>query len=63
MQAARSGQWAQHRHTPVDDLYGPPAAVAFVQQSLVTLCELVLLPEGAQRKQPLQALIEVAKDG
>jgi len=27
------------------------------------LCELILLPEGAQRKQPLQALIEVAKDG
>ena len=63
MQAPSSGQWAQHRRAPVDNLYGPPAAVALVQQSLIALCELVLLPEGAQREQPLQALIEIAKDG
>ena len=30
---------------------------------MVARCELVLLPEGAQREQALQALIEVAKDG
>lgn len=30
---------------------------------MVARGELVLLPEGAQGEQPLQALVEVAKDG
>lgn len=54
---------AEYRHTPVDNLDGPPTPVALVQQRLVALGELVLLPEGPQGEQPLQALIEVAKDG
>lgn len=47
---------------PVDDLDGPPTAVALVQQGVVALRELVLLPEGTQGEQALQALIEVAED-
>ena len=48
---------------PVDNLDWPPAAVALVQEGVVARCELVLLPEGTQGEQALQALIEVAKDG
>lgn len=49
--------------SPVDDLDGPPAAVALVQEGVVASGELILLPEGAKGEQTLQALIEVAKDG
>lgn len=48
---------------PVDDLDGPPAAVALVQESMVARCELLLLSKRTQSEQALQALIEVAEDG
>lgn len=40
-------------HLPVDNLDWPPTPIAPVKQSLVALCELVLLAEGTKREQSL----------
>ncbi len=44
-------------------LHGPPSPIALVNQPLVLLTKLLLLPEGSQCDQARQRLTELAEDG
>ncbi len=44
-------------------LHGPPSSIALVNQPLVLLTKLLLLPERSQCDQARQRLTELAEDG
>ncbi len=44
-------------------LHGPPSSIALVNQALVLLTKLLLLPERSQCDQARQRLTELAEDG